>query len=62
MQLKQEPENPPTVTLYFGDRTWHDGRGWYYVIDDYPDEGSCGAFARREDAVAHAAAAGCAAR
>ena len=43
------------VTFRLGDSTWHDGPGWYYTIDDYPDEGSCGAFATREDAVAHAA-------
>lgn len=35
----------------------HSGPGWYYYDDEYPDEGSCGAFATREEAVAHAEAA-----
>lgn len=47
-----------TVTLHLGDSTWHDGPGWYYTIDDYPDEGSCGAFQTREEAVAHAETCG----
>lgn len=33
------------ITLHEGDETWHDGPGWYFTIDDYPDEGSFGAFA-----------------
>ena len=37
-----------------GDATWHDGPGWYYVDVEYPDEGSCGAFATKEAAIAHA--------
>jgi hypothetical protein len=45
----------PTVTLHYGEGTpWHDGPGWYYVIDEYPDEGSCGAFTFKQDAIAHA--------
>lgn len=47
-------EEPETATLYIGDSTWHDGPGWYYVLDEYPDEGSWGAFADRETAIAHA--------
>lgn len=47
-----------TATLYLGDETWHGGPGWYYVIDDYPDEGSCGPFAEPDGAIVHAAAAG----
>ena len=43
-----------TVTLHYGDASWHDGVGWYYVIDEYPDEGSCGAFTFKQDAIAHA--------
>lgn len=43
-----------TVTLHLGDSAWHDGPGWYYTIDEYEDEGSCGAFSTREEAVAHA--------
>lgn len=49
---------PGTATLHLGDATWHDGPGWYYVIDDYPDEGSCGAFASRGEAIEQAARAG----
>lgn len=44
----------PTVTLHYGDAAWHDGVGWYYVIDEYPEEGSCGAFTFKQDAIAHA--------
>lgn len=47
-----------SVTIREGDATWHDGPGWYYTIDDYPDEGSCGAFASRVLAEQHARAAG----
>lgn len=47
-------DDKSTVTLYYGDAEWHDGAGWYYVIDEYPDEGSCGSFTFRQDAVAHA--------
>ena len=47
-----------TVSLYLGNATWHDGPGWYYVIDDYPDEGSCGSFRLRQDAVDHAVRCG----
>lgn len=53
-------EELPTVTLYHtetGDG-WHDGAGWYYVIDEYEDEGSCGAFDTYEEATSHARAAG----
>lgn len=45
------------VTLYLGDATWHDGPGWYYIFAEYPEEGSCGAFATKEEAEAHARAA-----
>jgi hypothetical protein len=44
----------PTVTLHLGDQSWHDGPGWYYTIDEYEDEGSCGAFPSRDAAIAHA--------
>ncbi len=53
-----ETSEPPTATLRLGDGTWHDGPGWYYVDDEYPDEGSCGAFATAEQAADHARAAG----
>lgn len=48
-----------TVTIWLGDATWHDGPGWYYVIDDRHDEGSCGAFPTRKEAAEHAERAGC---
>jgi hypothetical protein len=47
------------VSVVEGDATWHDGPGWYYTYDEYPDEGSCGAFATQVDAVTHAALTGC---
>lgn len=53
-----EDDEPSTATLRYGDATWHDGPGWYYTIDDYPDEGSCGAFATRVEAIDHATGAG----
>lgn len=43
-----------SATIHLGDETWHDGPGWYYLDDEYPDEGSVGAFATREEAEAHA--------
>ena len=52
------PGDEPTVTLHLCDPTWHDGPGWYYTIDEYPDEGSCGAFKTRADASDHARACG----
>jgi hypothetical protein len=42
------------VTFHEGDEEWHDGPGWYYTINDYPDEGSCGAFKSCADAMEHA--------
>lgn len=47
-----------TVSLHEGDATWHDGPGWYYTVDEYPDEGSCGAFPSRILAEQHAAMQG----
>lgn len=44
----------PTATLYEGSRAWHDGPGWYYVDDEYPEDGSCGAFTTRAMAIDHA--------
>lgn len=62
MREQGEPENtgdgPPLATLHLGDATWHDGPGWYYTMDDCPDEGSFGAFATREEAIEHARLAG----
>jgi hypothetical protein len=48
----------PTAVVVIGDETWHDGPGWYYYDDEYQDEGSCGAFATRQEAEAHAREAG----
>ena len=53
-----DDDNKETATVYYGNETWHDGPGWYYVLDEYPDEGSCGAFATKGEAIAHAARAG----
>lgn len=35
----------------------HDGPGWYYWDENYPDDGSCGAFESFEEAARHAATA-----
>jgi hypothetical protein len=42
------------------DRGWeaHDGAGWYLHLDEYPEEGSVGAFATRDEAVAWVQASG----
>ena len=37
-----------------GDANWHDGPGWYFWEAEYPDEGSCGAFATPAEAKAWA--------
>jgi len=29
---------------------WHDGAGYYLILDEYPEEGSVGAFRSREEA------------
>jgi len=46
----------PTCTLYFAtaEPAWHDGPGWYYIEDEYPEEGSTGAFKTWEEAANHA--------
>ena len=44
--------------MRLGDASWHDGPGWYWIIDEYPEEGSCGAFSTRKEAVDHATEAG----
>ncbi len=41
-----------------GDATWHDGPGWYWIISEYPEEGSCGAFPTYEACVTHATTEG----
>lgn len=52
----------PTATLYHvtGDdaKKWHDGSGWYYVDDEYPeDSGAVGAFTTEQEARTHATTA-----
>lgn len=37
-----------------GDAASHDGPGWYWWDAEYPDEGSTGAFATRDEAEADA--------
>ena len=48
----------PVAVIMEGDASWHDGAGWYYVDDEYRDEGSCGAFKTRFEAEDHAREAG----
>lgn len=43
----------PTCTVHHW-VTAHDGPGFYYVDDEYDDEGSCGAFATLDEACDHA--------
>lgn len=42
-----------TATVYYWVQA-HDGDGFYYVDDEYPDEGSVGAFATMDEACTHA--------
>ena len=42
------------IRLHEGDESWHDGKGWYYTLVDYPDEGSCGAFKDLNECMEHA--------
>jgi hypothetical protein len=51
-------EDNGTASVMLGDAHWHDGPGWYWVIDEYPDEGSCGAFETELEAREHAISAG----
>lgn len=48
----------PEVVVLVGDESFVDGPGWYYYDTEYRDEGVCGAFSTREEAVAHAEEAG----
>jgi hypothetical protein len=45
---------PTRIRVKKGDRTSHDGPGWYYWDEEYPEEGACGAFPTKEAAVNHA--------
>lgn len=56
------PTPPPEAVILVGDESSHSGPGWYYYDAEYPDEGSCGAFETREEAIAHAREAGYAIR
>ena len=47
-------DEPVRIQVKLGDAQWHDGPGWYYWEEEYPDEGSCGSFPSREAAVEHA--------
>ena len=51
-------EDVTRVIVRKGDAEWHDGPGWYYWEEDCADEGSCGAFATKGEAVAHFADCG----
>ena len=42
------------IQIHEGDHTWHGGPGWYYTLIDYPDEGSCGPFAKVSELMEHA--------
>lgn len=47
----------PVAILHFFDAA-HSGRGWYYWLEEYPEEGSVGAFDFRDQAAKHAHTAG----
>jgi hypothetical protein len=50
-----EPDDDEvSVTVYLWGEEAHDGAGYYYVEDEYPEEGSVGAFKTLDEAVAHA--------
>lgn len=47
--------DPQVARLYRGDDTWHDGAGWYWFDDEYPeDSGAVGAFHTLKEAECHA--------
>lgn len=52
-------EDPAEVVVLQCGSEAHDGPGWYYYYVEYPDEGSVGAFATRDEAVEHATDADC---
>ncbi len=47
-------EEQPTCTIYWYGDDAHDGPGWYYVDDEYPEEGSVGSFLTWQGAADHA--------
>lgn len=56
--IRPDEREDSTCTLHVGDPEWHDGAGWYYIDDEYPEEGSCGAFDTWEQAADHAQSCG----
>ena len=52
-----EPDERPTCTVHYWTDA-HDGEGYYYVDDEYPEEGSVGAFKTLDELRAHAIEAG----
>lgn len=51
-------EDKPEAVILVGDESFCDGLGWYYYDAEYPEEGVCGSFVTREEAIAHAREAG----
>lgn len=48
-------DDKPTCSIREGADDWHDGAGWYWMDDDYPeDSGYVGAFATEQDCIEHA--------
>ena len=50
-------DDKPTCTAHYWPNA-HDGGGYYYVDDEYEDEGSIGAFNTMDELEAHATEAG----
>jgi len=46
-------EDKAIAVLVFYDEAY-DGPGWYYYDQEYPEDGSCGAFSSKEEAISHA--------
>ena len=46
--MSRNDDNVAIVGL--GDDTSHDGKGWYFWDEEYPEAGSCGAYPTREAA------------
>lgn len=42
------------IQIHEGDDSWHGGAGWYYTLNDYPDEGSFGPFKTVSELMEHA--------
>lgn len=51
--LPTSEPSPEAIVLQLGTAA-PDGRGWYWLAAEYPDEGVCGAFATRDAAALHA--------